>query len=135
MGCAFWDEMTYSDIHMCTVPFSLFPPFSVSFHISIPYIIKGYKILLFCPDTLLLISCSHFPLLLICLWIHNMGPVINVRILQPNSRHLGLLHMNAITPSAVIRPLSCTPSPHLCHSPLYLQEDIYFLYLSTVFLD
>lgn len=76
------------------------------------------------------------PLCYLCyLWIYNVGLVINVRILQPNLRHLGLLYMNAIAQSAVIRPRSCAPSPHFCHSPLCLQEGMYFLHFSTVFPD
>lgn len=139
MGCAFSDEMTYSDIHVhCLFLTHLFQ-FLFIFLFHVLCMIKGWVSLqdftFLSRHTYSLNLLLASPLLLIWLWIHNVGPVINVRILQPNSRHLGLLHMNAITPSAVIHPLSCAPSPHLCHSPFCLQESIYFLYLSTVFPD
>ncbi len=106
-----WHMQTYK--HTCTL---YFLSFSISFHVSIQCI-SVYKIFPFCTDTLLLISYSHFPLYLL---IHNVGLDINVKILQLNWRHLGLLHLNAITSSAAIRPLFFILSPILCHSPLCL---------------
>ncbi len=105
--------------HISTCALSISYPFPFLFM----YLFNAYKtrsvyrIFPFCTDTLLLISYSHFPLYLL---IHNVGLDINVKILQLNWRHLGLLHMNAITSSAAIHPLFFILSPILCHSPLCL---------------